>query len=144
MSTAHRFNLHPWVAEVSTSRPPLGPGLMAKYECELQVFEDLGLDDIEMDAALTFLLGFVQAVARSAAEVTAAQQDSTMSEQQWWDANARLLARLFDETKYPTAPRVGAAAGAAHGTAYNPEHAYTFGLQRVLDGLAALIEHRGD
>ena len=137
------FTLHPWIAEVSTSRPPLGPGLMAKYEHELSAFEDLGLDDVEMDAALTFLLGFVQAAARSAAEAAAARQDSAMSEEQWWAANAPLLARVFDEAKYPTASRVGAAAGAAHGAAYDPDHAYTFGLQRVLDGLGALIDTSG-
>jgi hypothetical protein len=28
----------------------------------------------------------------------------------------------------------------AHGGAYNPGHAYDFGLQRVLDGLATLID----
>jgi hypothetical protein len=93
-----------------------------------------------MDAALTFLLGFVQAAARSAVDAAAARQDSAMSEEQWWAANAPLLARVFDETKYPTASRVGAAAGAAHGAAYDPDHAYTFGLQRVLDGLGALIK----
>ena len=82
------FTLHPWIAEVSTSRPPLGPGLMAKYEHELQALEGLGLDDVERDAALTFLLGFVQAAARSAADAAAARQDSAMSEEQWWAANA--------------------------------------------------------
>ena len=137
------FTRHPWVAEVSTSRPPLGPGLMAKYEHELSAFEDLGLSDIEMDAALTFLLGFVQAAARSAAEAATARQDSAMSEEQWWAANAPLLTRVFDETKYPTASRVGAAAGAAHGAAYDPDHAYTFGLQRVLDGLGVHIDASG-
>jgi AcrR family transcriptional regulator len=137
------FTRHPWVAEVSTSRPPLGPGLMAKYEHELQAFEGLGLDDVEMDAALTFLLGFVQSSARSAAEAVAARQNSAMSEDQWWTANAPLLARVFDEERYPTAARVGAAAGAAHGAAFDPDHAYHFGLQRVLDGLGALIGTNG-
>jgi Tetracyclin repressor-like, C-terminal domain len=137
------FDLHPWVAEVATSRPPLGPGLMAKYEHELGAFEGLGLDDVEMDAALTFLLGFVHAAARSAAEAAAVRQDSAMSEEQWWAANAPLLARVFDQDKYPTASRVGAAAGAAHGAAYSADHAYRFGLQRVLDGLGALIDTRG-
>jgi AcrR family transcriptional regulator len=134
------FDRHPWVAEIATSRPPLGPGVMAKYEHELGAFAGLGLDDVEMDAALTFLLGFVHAAARSAAEAAAIRQDSTMSEEQWWAANAPLLARVFDQDKYPTAARVGAAAGAAHGAAYNPDHAYDFGLQRVLDGLGALID----
>jgi AcrR family transcriptional regulator len=137
------FTLHPWIAEVATSRPPLGPGLMAKYEHELQALEGLGLDDVEMDAALTFLLGFVQGAARSAAEAAAARQDSAMSEEQWWAANAPLLTRVFDQTKYPTAARVGPAAGAAHGAAYDPDHAYTFGLQRVLDGLGALVDTSG-
>jgi len=40
--------------------------------------------------------------------------------------------------------RVGGAAGAAQGSAYDPERAYEFGLRRVLDGLTALIEHRMD
>ena len=137
------FGRHPWVAEVATSRPPLGPGAMAKYEHELGAFAGLGLDDVEMDAALTFLLGFVHGAARSAAEAAAVRQDSTMSEEQWWAANAPLLARVFDQDKYPTAARVGAAAGAAHGAAYSPEHAYVFGLRRVLDGLGVLIDTRG-
>jgi AcrR family transcriptional regulator len=137
------FSQHPWIAEVATSRPPLGPGLMAKYEYELRAFDGLGLDDVEMDAALTFLLGFVQAAARSAADTASARQDSAMSEEQWWAANAPLLARVFDETKYPTAARVGAAAGTAHGAAYDAGHAYHFGLQRVLDGLGILIDTSG-
>ena len=138
------FTRHPWIAEISASRPPLGPGLMAKYEHELRAFAGLGLDDVEMDAALAFLLGFVQATARSAAEAAAARQESAMSEEQWWAANAPLLARVFDEAAYPTAARVGAAAGAAHGAAYDADHGYTFGLQRVLDGLGALIDTKGD
>lgn len=136
------FDRHPWVAAVSTVRPPLGPGLMAKYEHELRAFEGLGLDDVEMDAALTYLLSFVQAAARAAVDARTAQRDSAQNDEQWWAANQPLLARVFDENSYPTAARVGAAAGAAHGAAYHPDHAYEFGLQRVLDGLGVLIEAR--
>ncbi|MGH3943059.1 MAG: TetR/AcrR family transcriptional regulator [Pseudonocardiaceae bacterium] len=136
------FDRHPWVAAVSTVRPPLGPGLMAKYEHELRAFEGLGLDDVEMDDALTYLLSFVQAAARAAIDVRTVQRDSAMNDEQWWAANQPLLARVFDENSYPTAARVGAAAGAAHGAAFHPGHAYEFGLQRVLDGLGALIEAR--
>jgi Tetracyclin repressor-like, C-terminal domain len=49
------FQAHPWAAAISTTRPPLGPGLMAKYEHELAAFDGLGLDDIQMDAALRLL-----------------------------------------------------------------------------------------
>jgi AcrR family transcriptional regulator len=134
------YERHPWVAFISTSRPPLGPGLMAKYEYELRALEDAGLGDVEMDAALTLVLGFVESCARAAADTRASQLETKMSDTEWWSANAPLLARVFDATKFPVAARVGSAAGAAHGAAHDPSHAYTFGLRRVLDGLAVLVK----
>jgi AcrR family transcriptional regulator len=136
------FERHPWAATVSTARPPLGPGQMAKYEHELAALDGLGLDDVEMDDCLTYLLGFVQACARATADVRAARHESAMTDQQWWQVNAPLLARVFDENAYPTAARVGAAAGATHGSAYHPDHAYAFGLQRILDAFDVLIDRR--
>ena len=47
-----------------------------------------------------------------------------------------LLACVLDERTYPTSVRVGAAAGAAHGSTCDPDHAYEFGLQGVLDASA--------
>lgn len=126
---------HPWAAEMPAGRPPLGPGLMAKYEHELRAFDGCGLDDVTTDAALTFLIGFVQSSARAAA--VAAAQEGT--DAQWWEVNYPRLSVVLDEHAFPTAARVGAAAGAAQGAAINPDHAYAFGLERVLDGLGVLI-----
>ena len=137
------FEAHPWAAAISTSRPPLGPGLMRKYEHELSALASAGLDDVETDAALTFLLDFVRSSALAAHDARATRRDTGMTDEEWWAANAPLLARVIDEDAYPTASRVGAAAGAAHGGAYSPDHAWEFGLARVLDGLGALIEQRG-
>ncbi len=139
------YERHPWVAAVSTARPPLGPGQMAKYEYELRALDGLGLSDIEMDAALTFLLGFVEASARAAAAVRAQrQEEGTPSDREWWEASAPVLTGVLDASRFPTAARVaaGAAAGAAQGGAFDPERAYAFGLGRVLDGLGVLIESR--
>ena len=132
------FEDHPWAAAISTSRPPLGPGLMAKYEHELSALDGLGLDDVQMDDALTHLLAFVQAWARAAADAHS-NRESGMDDEQWWAAHAPLLAKVLDPAAYPLAARVGTAAGTAHGAAYNPEHAYDFGLRTILDGLATLI-----
>lgn len=134
------FLAHPWMATVSTARPPLGPGLMAKYDHELHTLDGIGLSDIEMDDALTHLLSFVQANAHAALDARAAQRESAMSDETWWASNAPLLARILNEDAYPLATRVGTAAGNAHGTAYDPDHAYQFGLNRLLRGLAELIE----
>jgi AcrR family transcriptional regulator len=133
------FETHPWAAAISTIRPPLGPGLMAKYDHELSAFDGLGLDDIQMDAALTHLLTFVQAWARAAADAQAARRDTALDDEQWWAASEPLLQQVLDPRAFPLAVRVGTAAGTAHRTAYDPQHAYNFGLQTILDGLAALI-----
>jgi AcrR family transcriptional regulator len=133
--------LHPWVAYLPTTRPPLGPGLAAKYDHELRAFDGLGLGDVEMDAALTFVLGFVTSVARIAIDTDRAASESAMTDQQWWERVAPMLEQVFDADCYPLAARVGAVAGQAHDAAYSADHAYEFGLARVLDGLARLIEN---
>jgi AcrR family transcriptional regulator len=134
------FRDHPWAAQVSTSRPPLGPGMMAKYEYELGSFEGLGLSDVEMDAALTHLLAFVQATAVAAQAAQGLAGDSGIDDSGWWREVAPLLERFVTPAEYPLASRVGTAAGIEQGAAYDPDGAYAFGLERTLDGLAVLIE----
>src|SRR5712691_6581786 len=90
------FEAHPWAAAISTIRPPLGPGLMAKYEHELSALDGRGLDDIQIDAALTYLLTFVQAWARAAADAQATRHDTAIDDEQWWAASAPLLQRVLD------------------------------------------------
>jgi hypothetical protein len=135
------YRAHPWAAAASPSRPPLGPGQSAKYEYELVALEGLGLSDVEMDDALTYLLAFVRTAAQDAAQADAERETSGMDDEEWWEANGPLLAKVLDTERFPTAVRVGQAAGEAHDAAYNAEHAFAFGLERTLDGLAALIEH---
>jgi AcrR family transcriptional regulator len=119
------YDAHPWAARVTTARPPLGPGLMAKYEYELGAFD--GLDDLDRDAALTHVLGFVQGIA--------AQEPAEGPDLEWWEAVGPLLAELVTAEDYPLASRVGSAAGEAQGGAYDAERAYRFGLERIIEGL---------
>ncbi|PFG39980.1 TetR family transcriptional regulator [Georgenia soli] len=134
------FERHPWAATVSTTRPALGPGALAKYEHELAALDGLGLDDVTMDAALAWVLAFVQGWARTAADAAAARRDSALDEQQWWESAGPLLGQVVDPGAFPLASRVGSAAGQAQGAAWEAGRAFDFGLARVLDGLAALIE----
>ncbi|TQS40453.1 TetR/AcrR family transcriptional regulator [Cryptosporangium phraense] len=134
------YERHPWLAEISTSRPPLGPGAIAKYEYELGAFDDAGLDDVTRDAALTFVLGFVETCARGAAAARAAARESARSDEDWWAESGPLLAKVFDADRFPRAARIGSAAGEAQNAAYSADHAYDFGRARLLDGLSALID----
>jgi AcrR family transcriptional regulator len=136
------YDRHPWLTDVSTSRPPLGPGVMTKYEHELRGVDGLGLTDVEMDSVLTLVLDFTHASARSAQAAAQAAQDTAMTDEQWWAANEPLLSRIFDASRFPAAARVGSAAGAEYGAAYSPAHAFEFGLRRLLDGIGVLVERR--
>lgn len=137
------YRRHPWLLQVAaTGRPPLGPNAIAKYDYELRAVEGIGLTDVEMDSVVSLVLGYVEGAARRSVEMSQAEQRTGISDEQWWRAVAPLLEAVFDPERYPTAARVGAAAGAAYGAAYDPDHAFEFGLQRVLDGIAALVDAR--
>ncbi|OLR95316.1 TetR/AcrR family transcriptional regulator C-terminal domain-containing protein [Actinokineospora bangkokensis] len=131
---------HPWLASVESSRPVLGPNLMAKYERELGALLDSGLGDVDTDSVLTLVLGHVRGCARAVAESAALERETGMTDQQWWQAHAPWLATFAGTAETPNADRIGTAAGEAHGTAYDPEHALRFGLQRLLDGIAVMVE----
>ncbi|WP_214326237.1 TetR/AcrR family transcriptional regulator [Nonomuraea sediminis] len=133
---------HPWLLQVATSRPVLGPNVTAKYEYELSAIDGIGLTDLEMDAVLTLVTGFVHGAARGAVEAAQAESQTGMTDQQWWDAHAPFLGAIADASRFPVASRVGQAAGETHQAAYNAGHAFEFGLERVLDGIEVLVERR--
>ena len=133
------FLAHPWLADSSSARPPLGPGVMAKYEYELSAFAGMGLDDVTTDDCLTYLITYVHGAARASTSAATQQLESGTTDQEWWDQHQPLLAQVFDEQRYPTATRVGTAAGTARGSAYDPDIAYRFGLDRTIYAIQALI-----
>ena len=47
-----------------STRPALGPNMLAKYDYELGAVEGVGLTDVEMDSVLTLVLGHVTGAAR--------------------------------------------------------------------------------
>ncbi|MEU4470572.1 TetR/AcrR family transcriptional regulator [Micromonospora sp. NPDC023888] len=136
------YQRHRWMLRAETTRPVLGPHLVAKYDRELNTVADIGLTDVEMDAVLTLVLGHVKTSARAASEVVDLERETGMTDGQWWQSHAPWLETFLTAGAYPTAARVGTAAGQQHGAAYGPEYAFEFGLQRVLDGIAVVVAER--
>jgi AcrR family transcriptional regulator len=130
---------HPWLLQIAASRPLLGPGMTALYDAELTAVDGLGLTDIDMDLIVSLLDDYVRGAARGAVEAAEAQDRTGMSDQQWWEAYGPLLAEVLDPARYPTAVRVGSAAGAEYGAAHDPARSFRFGLQRIIDGIGAFI-----
>lgn len=131
---------HPWVLQVFTGRPPLGPNALANYERELSTIDGIGLTDVEMDAAITLVHTHVEGLARRRVEADRSVRSTGITDQQWWEAVQPALSEVFDPAQYPVAVRVGEAAGQQHQAAHNPEHAYAFGLDRLIEGIEVLIE----
>lgn len=131
----YRLHLeHAWLAHARTEQPPLGPGTLGKYEAELGQLTALELDEETLDSVLTFVVNF----ARAAAVDAAANTHAAETNEEWWASTAPLLQEVIQEDEYPLASRVGAAAGANLKGAYNADHEYQFGLDRVIDAVSAL------
>lgn len=136
------FQRHPWLLFLSGGRPVLGPNASLKYETELRPLDGISLTDLEMDSVLTLVLTHVEGTARADASMTQTERDSGLSDAEWWVQTAPLLEQVIDSSRFPVASRVGEAAGQAHQAAANPVHAFRFGLDRILDGVADLIAER--
>ena len=130
---------HPWLLQIAASRPLPGPGMTAFYDAELCAVDGLGLTDIDMDLIVSLLDDYVRGAARGAVEAAQAQSHTGVSDQQWWQTYGPLLAEVLDPARFPTAVRVGAAAGAEYGAAHDPARSFTFGLRRIIDGIEAFI-----
>jgi hypothetical protein len=92
-----------------------------------------------MDAVLALILTHVEGIARAQITRDRTQQDTGMTDEEWWVARAPLMDKLIDPTRFPVATRVGLAAGQEYQSASSPEFAFTFGLERILAGIAELI-----
>ncbi|MGW4463960.1 TetR/AcrR family transcriptional regulator [Micromonospora sp. NPDC004704] len=133
------YQRHPWMLEVAVQRPPMGPHLIAKYDYELRALSGIGLTEVEMDSVLTLLLGYVAGAARGTVEAAQVERRTGMTDEQWWAAQAPLLEQVLDPDRYPVASAVGSAAGEANQGAYDPNGAFEFGLERVLDGIEVFV-----
>ncbi len=131
---------HPWMLEVATHRPALGPNLLAKYDRELSAVDGIGLTEIEMDRALTLVLDYTQGAVRGAARERWVKERTGMTDYEWWTTVEPDLSRYFAAVadQHPVASRVGPVVGEAQG-AQDPAGSFAFGLEAVLDGLASYL-----
>ncbi len=131
---------HPWLLQVEEYRPWIGPHVSAKYEWQLSAVEGAGFTDLEMDQVVTLLGGFAHNAARQAVAARRAAEQSGITDAEWWEINAPVLDRLMPPGEYPISARVGQVAGETYNAVADPERAFHFGLERILDGLADLLD----
>ena len=133
------YHRHPWLAQVEEHRPWIGPNGSDKYEWQLTAIEGAGFTDLEMDQAVTLVVGFAASAARASVAARRAAEQSGISDAEWWEINAPVLERVMPGGRYPISGRVGQAAGQEYNAISDPERSFHFGLERILDGLAVLL-----
>jgi len=133
--TRAAYVAHPWLAQVSTVRPPIGPGMLADREYVLSTVAGLGLTPGRIDEAAIAITGFVTAAARFDAENAQLLRTSGQSTDAWWGQRTRLWEDYFEPSRHPTMTRLWTTGGFDRGTVEQARDAFAFGLQALLNGI---------
>jgi DNA-binding transcriptional regulator YhcF (GntR family) len=130
------FRAHPWAADVvSLTRPQAMPNLLHYAEWVLAALHDLGLGIDDMMNAHIILFGHVKGTALSLAAEVHAERDTGMTSEEWVENQDSGMADVFGSAEFPMLGLV-----AQTGFDFDLDRVFEFGLQRLLDGLAARFE----
>jgi AcrR family transcriptional regulator len=135
------FQAHPWLLDLHLARPVLGPNACTKYEAELRVLDGIGLTDVEIDSVASQLLTHIFASCRYAEEERRAQQDTGLTEMEWWARTLPVLKSVMSG-EFPVASRVGPAANEAIAPMTSTEHHFRWGVEVVVQTVATLVRGR--
>lgn len=92
-----------------------------------------------MNAVIELVGEHVAGAARRLRGIRRDADDSGLSDDEWWFAVLPTLTQVLADRSYPLSGRVGEAVGAPH---LETSYLLRFGLDRILDGIEALIASR--
>jgi AcrR family transcriptional regulator len=142
------FHRHPWMLQISPSRPLLGPNETELFEAALRVVDGIGLDGSDMVLVVSLVADYTRGAADRAVGAAEAERRTGISDDQWWAAREPLFDKYFDPSRYPTVVSVAMAGafeqptGDAAYTVAQAQESFEFGLARVLDGIEAFVAAR--
>src|SRR4051794_17597745 len=126
------YRANPWALRVPITAPPLGPNNVRWLENALAAMRRTNLRAQEKISCVLLISGFVRSEEMLLHEVhEAAQSDDHQ------DAYARALGQLVDPHAFPNVTELLASGAFADEEGVDGE--FEFGIERILDGIAALI-----
>ncbi|MQA07830.1 MAG: TetR family transcriptional regulator [Pseudonocardiaceae bacterium] len=128
---------HPWLLQVNWTRPVFGPNVLAGVEFMIAGLANVGLDDQERISVMMAIDGYVTGTVRTQVQYASAAEESGVSDEEFWKLQYPILEQAMESGRYPAL--AGLAEDAFDG---GMEESFEFGLQRLLDGIEALIESR--
>jgi AcrR family transcriptional regulator len=131
---------HPWILRIPISGPPATPNQIRWLEVGLTCLRGTGLAEREKLSIVILLSGFVRQEATLSADVDAAIRAAGATPEQTVSRYGRALARLTDPLRFP-ALRAVIDCG-VFDEPDDPDGEFVFGLERLLDGVEALVRSR--
>ncbi|MGK5498646.1 TetR/AcrR family transcriptional regulator [Streptomyces sp. URMC 125] len=129
-----------WLLRLPVTTPPTTPRALAWMERGLGCLRSTGLDAGEKLQVLLLVDGFVRNEARLAADLASAARAADSTVEEAMASYSRLLASLVDPRRFPEVGEVLKTGAMSDG---GPEDAeFAFGLERILDGIEALVGER--
>ena len=129
---------HPWGVRIPLNGLPIMPNEVAWFENALACMAGTGLSEARKASVIMLLAGYVRTLATTEADIAAAIRASGLAPSQWMAADPRMLAELADPARFPALARFIAAG--VFEAEDGPDDEFIFGLDRILDGVAVLIE----
>lgn len=131
------YRRHPWTLQVTMTRRPFGPNILAGLEATLRTVSGLGLAPQEMVSIVNTVDDYVHGALAASLETTQAEQNSGLSNEAWLERHGSLLAEFATFEDYPTLVELWS------NDVLTERHIdFEFGLQRVLDGVERYIAGR--
>jgi AcrR family transcriptional regulator len=138
------FRRHPWLNSYPFALPPMGPNNLQWMECAIRAILRSGLPAEECITVLMILTNYTVAESRQRASMVHAEQATGIAYEDVGRLYARMLERVVTDGKHPglaTAIAAGAF-GNLDATGPGQDEDFEYGLDFILDGIAALAEHR--
>lgn len=135
---SHQLYLrHPWLIQVNWTRPVLGPSTLASVEVFVRGLRGLNLTDQERISIMIMVDGYVTGIARQRIQNAQAYDETGLTDEEFWSAQHPVLTKAMESGRYPHMAALGED---AFGGGW--DETFEFGLQRLLDGIAALLDSR--
>ncbi|WP_405982896.1 TetR/AcrR family transcriptional regulator C-terminal domain-containing protein [Streptomyces sp. NBC_00158] len=129
------FRRHPWLAPaLSVTRPQMITSALPYSEWMLATLHTHGLDLRSAFTAHLTLLNYARGIAVNLEAEREAEAHSGLDSEEWMDTQEPALLAILGTGRFPVLSRLATA-----GYDLDLDALFEFGLQRLLDGLAALL-----
>ncbi|NGO77420.1 TetR/AcrR family transcriptional regulator [Streptomyces sp. YC504] len=130
------YRAHPWLLKVNQARTVLGPSAMRSMEVVIAPLRTMGLSDPELLSVIVTVTNWVMGHARTEADTVEAVKATGLSDEEFWGSQQPFLERAMLSGDFPQMASLS-----EETFSYAFDH-FEFGLARLIDGFATLVEER--